>query len=83
MPKLAVELDKPIGNRKCMNARKAMDLYGSRASTQGLSITYLYPANIGEVGRGSEVREGVVWRWGEGGAYFWVLAQTLLGEMFC
>ena len=41
---------------------------------QGLSTTNLYQANIGVVGHGSEVREGMIWRWGEGGAYFGVLA---------
>ena len=29
-----------------------MDLYGSGARTQGLVTTYLYLANIGEVGYG-------------------------------
>ena len=56
----AIESDKPIGNGKRMKARKAMDSYGSGAYIQGLGTTYLYPANIGEVGHGSEVREGVV-----------------------
>ena len=51
-----------------------MDLYGSGAYTQGSGTTYLYPTNTGEGGHGSEVREGVVWRWGEGGAYFGVIA---------
>ena len=59
-PKHAIESDKPIGNGKRMKARKAMDSYGSGAYIQGLGTTYLYPANIGEVGHGSEVREGVV-----------------------
>ena len=57
-----------------MRAKKVMNSYGSGAHTQGLGITYLYPANTGEVGHGSKVREGVVWQWGEGGAYFGVLA---------
>ena len=50
---------------------------------KGLDTTYLYPTNTGEVGHRSKVREGVVWRWGEGGAYYGVLVQTLLGEMSC
>ena len=58
-----------------------MDSYGSGAYTQGSDTIYLYPVNTEEVGHGSEVREGVVWRWGEGGAYFRVPAQVLLGEM--
>ena len=33
------------------------------------------------VGRGSEVREGMVWRWGEGKTYSKVPAQVLLGKM--
>ena len=56
----AEELDKLAGNGKRVSAKKAMDLYGSRTCTQGLSTTYLYPANTGEVGHGSEVRKGVV-----------------------
>ena len=59
-PKHAAELDKPVGNGKRMNARKTMDLYGSGACIQGLGTTYLYPANTGEVGHGSEVRKDVV-----------------------
>ena len=69
-PKHAAESEKPVGNGKCMNTRKAMDLYGSGACTQGSDTTYLYPANTGEVSHELEVREGVVWQWGEGGAYF-------------
>ena len=66
-----------------MNARKAMDLYGSGAHTQGSGTTYLYSANTREVGHRSKVREGVFWRWKEGGAYFGVPVQVLLGEMSC
>ena len=78
----AAESDKPEGNGKCMRVKKAMNSYESGACTQDLGTTYLYPANTGEVGYGSEVREGVVWWWGEGGTYFGVPAQALLGEMF-
>ena len=42
---------------------------------QGLGITYLYLANTGEVGHKFEVREGVVWQWGEGG-------EPILGFLF-
>ena len=59
-PEHAIESDKPIGNGKRVKAKKAMDSYGSGAYIQGSGTTYLYPANIGEVGHGSEVREGVV-----------------------
>ena len=48
---------------------------------QGSGTTNLYPANTGVVGHRSEVREGMVWWWGEGKAYSRVLAQILLGEM--
>ena len=51
----AAELDKPRGNGKCVRAKKAMDSDGSGACTHGLDTIYLYPANIGEVGHGSEV----------------------------
>ena len=70
-PKRAVESNKPVSNGKRMNAKKAMDSYGSEAHTQGSGTTYLYPANTREVGHVSEVRMGVVWRWGEGGSLFW------------
>ena len=83
MGERAVESDKPVGNGKRMNARKAMDSYGSGAHTQGSSTTYLYPANTGEVGHGLEVRESVVQRQGECGVYFGVSTQALLGEMSC
>jgi len=32
-PECAAESDKPVGNGKRMNAKKAMDSYGSRACT--------------------------------------------------
>ena len=50
---------------------------------QGSGTTYLYLTNTREVGHGPKVKEGVFWRWGEGGAYFRVSAQALLGEMSC
>ena len=52
---LTAESDKPGGNGKCVRDRKVTDSYGSGACTQGLSTTYLYSANIGKVGHGSEV----------------------------
>jgi len=55
IPERAAELDKLGGDGKCMRARKAMDSDGSGACTQGLDTTYLYLANTGEVGHGSEV----------------------------
>jgi len=42
----------------------------------------LYPVNTGAVSHGSEVRQGMVWRWGEREVYYGVPALTLLGEMF-
>ena len=60
--KHAVESDKPVGNDKCVKAREAMDSYGSGVCIQGSGTTYLYLANIGEVGHRSEIKEGVVWR---------------------
>ena len=38
------------------------------------------PNQYGEVGHGSKVGKSVAWQWGDGGAYFGVLAQTLLGR---
>ena len=46
---------------------------------QSSDTTYLYLVNIGEVDHGFEVKEGVVWQWGEGGAYSGVPTQALLG----
>ena len=80
-PERVPKSNKPVGNGKRMNIRTTMDSYGSRACTQGSSTTYLYPANTGEVGHRSKVIEDMVWQWREGGAYFGVLAQALLGEI--
>ena len=35
------------------------------------------------VGHGSEVKESMVWQWGEGKTYSGVIAQVVLGEMSC
>ena len=53
------------------------------STRKGLGTTNLYPANTRVVGHGSEVREGIVWRWGEGKAYSGVPTQILLGKMYC
>ena len=37
---------------------------------QDSGTTNLYPANTGAVGHGSEVRDGMVWWWREGGSLF-------------
>ena len=37
---------------------------------EGSGTTHLYPANTGGVGHGLEVKEGMVWQWGEGGSLF-------------
>ena len=38
---------------------------------QGVGTTPLYLTNMGVVGHWSEIREGMVWWWGEGGSLFW------------
>ena len=48
---------------------------------QDLDTTSLYPTNTGVVGYRLELRRGMVWRWGEGKAYFGVPAQILFGVM--
>ena len=53
--KLSMNSDKRGGNGTCVKARKVMDLDRSGACIQGLGTTYLYLANTGEVGHGSEV----------------------------
>ena len=45
---------------------------------QGSGTTNLYLANTRVVGHGLEVREGMVWWWGEEEAYSGVPVQTLL-----
>ena len=35
------------------------------------------------MGHGSEVKEGMIWWWGEGKVYSEVPTQILLGEMSC
>ena len=47
---------------------------------QGSCTTYLYPANTGVVGHRSEVRNGIVWRWGEEGSLFWGFCLHSFGE---
>ena len=47
--------------------------------TQYLGTTNLYPANTEAVGHASKVREGVVWRWGEGGTLFWGSRSSSFG----
>ena len=54
-PERVAKSDKLGGNDKRVRARKAIDSYESGACTQGLSTTYLYSANTGKVGHGSEV----------------------------
>ena len=78
----AVESDKPIGNGKHKNAKKAMDSHGSGARTQGSGTTYLYPANTGEVGHKSEVRgkRGCGLAVGRKGSLFWGSRLTSFGE---
>ena len=49
-------------------------MYAEVEYAQSLDTTNLYLANTGMVGHGSEVREGMVWRWGKGKAYFEVFA---------
>ena len=55
-------IDEPPDHGKRMSSGQAFD-------AQGPCTTNLYPANTGVVGHGSEVREGMVWRWGEGKVY--------------
>ena len=61
-PECVAESNKPVGNDTRMSARKSTDLYGSETCTQGIGITYMYLANIREVGHGLVVRESVVWQ---------------------
>ena len=48
----------------------------------GPSSAYTQPIQE-VVGHRSEVREGMVWQWGEGKIYYGVPLQALLGEMSC
>ena len=48
---------------------------------QGLNTTNLYLTNTRVVGHELEVREGMVWWWGEGKTYSRVPTQILLREM--
>ena len=47
------------------------------------NLTNLYPTNTRVVDHGSEVREGMVWQWGEMRAYSRVPTQILLGVISC
>ena len=57
--------------------------YTEVEQAQAPGTTNLYPANTGVVGHESEVREGMVWWWGEGKAYSKVPAHILLGMISC
>ena len=57
-------------------------MYTEVEHTQSPSTTDLYLTHIGVVGHGSEVREGMVWQWGEMKAYS-IPTQIFLGEMSC
>jgi len=39
----------------------------------------MYLANTGVVGHGSEIREGMVWQWGERGSLFWGSCSNSFG----
>ena len=54
-PERVAKSDKLGGNDKCVRARKAIDSYESGARMQGSDTTYLYLANTGELGHGSDV----------------------------
>ena len=70
--------DRLTDNGKCMNDRQTMDLHGSGACIR-LKHTHLYLANTGMVGHGLEVREGMVWWWGEGGSLLWDSCSSSFG----
>ena len=55
IPERVAKSDKCGDNGKCVKAKKVMDSDGSGICTQGLGTTYLYPANTGEMGHGTEV----------------------------
>jgi len=61
-----------------MNYRQAMDLHKSGAA-QSSSTTHLYLANTCTVGHGLEVRDGMVWRWGEERSLFWNSRSSFFG----
>ena len=56
-------------------------MYTELEQAQGPNTTSLYPANTKMVSHGSEIRGGMVWRWGEGKAYSRVPAQILFEIM--
>ena len=48
---------------------------------QGLGTTQLYLATTSTMGHGSEVREGMVWQWGEGESLLWDSYLKLFWKM--
>ena len=48
--------------------------------TQGSGTTNLYPADTRVVGHGLEVRESMVWRWGEGDLILGFLLKLFWGK---
>jgi len=67
-----------------MNNRQAMDTHGSGACTKLMHhqlVSSQYKSGRAWVRGGSEVREGMVWRWGEGKRLFWGFRSNSFGEM--
>ena len=75
--------DKPPDHDKRMSSRQALDIHGIEVRARPKYHQSMYLANAGVVGPWLEVREGMVWRWGEGKTYFGVPAQIFLRVMSC
>ena len=81
-----------MGGRMCKRASKPRPTHGQRVGCRHTqkwsmrkaqtSLACTQPIQEME-GHGSEVREGMVWRWGDRKTYFRVPAQALLKEMSC
>ena len=68
-----------------MSSGQAFGVHGkwSTCKAQALSTCIQPIQEWWVMGHGSEVRESIIWRWGEGKAYSGVPAHILLGVMSC
>ena len=66
-----------------MSSRQALDIHRIEVRARPKYHQPVYPASAGVVGHELEVRESMVWRWGEGKTYFGVPTQIFLRVMSC
>ena len=77
---MAKYTDEPPDHSKRMSSEKAFDIHESGVRARPRHYQPI-PNQYRSGGHEPEVREGMVWRWGERKTYSSVPAQILFGEM--